>query len=100
MSRPVIATDCGGNAELVSSPDVGWLVRPKDVRALSTAIGEVISNPARAARVGQAARRRVVSGFSKEKRIEKLEALYAEILSTKERRQPGGGSAGNLPAGR
>ena len=64
MGRPVIATDCGGNAELVSSPDVGWLVRPKDVRALSTAIGEVISNPARAARVGQAARRRVVSGFS------------------------------------
>ena len=100
MGRPVIATDCGGNAELVSSPDVGWLVRPKDVRALSTAIGEVISDPARAARVGQAARRRVVSGFSKEKRIEKLEALYAEILSTKERRQPGGGSAGNLPAGR
>ena len=83
MGRPVIATDCGGNAELVSSPDVGWLVRPKDVRALSTAIGEVISDPARAARVGQAARRRVVSGFSKEKRIEKLESLYAKILALK-----------------
>jgi glycosyltransferase involved in cell wall biosynthesis len=83
MGRPVIATDCGGNAELVSSPDVGWLIQPKDVRALSTAIGEVISDPARAARVGKAARRRVVNGFSKEKRIGKLEALYAEILSTK-----------------
>ena len=83
MGTPVIATDCGGNAELVSSPEVGWLVWPKDVRALSAAIGEVISDPARAARVGQAARRRVVSGFSKDLRIGKLEALYAEILSAK-----------------
>jgi glycosyltransferase involved in cell wall biosynthesis len=99
MGRPVIATDCGGNAELVSSPDVGWLVRPKDVRALSTAIGEVISDPARAAKVSQAARRHVVSGFSKDLRIARLEKLYAEILSRKDRRQLGGGSAGNLPAG-
>ena len=84
MGKPVIGTDCGGNAELLSSPDVGWLVRPKDVRALSMAIGEVISDPARARKVGETARQHVVRGFSKDLRIARLEKLYAEILSTKQ----------------
>jgi glycosyltransferase involved in cell wall biosynthesis len=83
MERPVIATDCGGNAELISSPDVGWLVRPKDVRALSGAIEEVISDRANAERVGRNARQHVVTGFSKELRITRLEELYAEIVASK-----------------
>ena len=33
MRKPVIATDCGGNRELVSSPEVGWLIPAKEVRA-------------------------------------------------------------------
>ena len=40
----------------------------------------VIEDPARAAEVGRAAREHVVAGFSKELRITRLEALYAEIL--------------------
>src|SRR5438067_415395 len=44
MRKPVIATDCGGNAELVSSRDVGWLIAPRDVTALARAIEDVIGN--------------------------------------------------------
>ena len=80
MQKPVIATNCGGNAELVSSRDVGWLIAPRDVTALSNAIGEVIGGPDRAAVVGINARAHVVRGFSKDLRISRLENLYATVL--------------------
>jgi len=79
MQKPVIATDCGGNAELVSSRDVGWLVPARDVPALATAMAEVIADRDRAARVGRQAREHVIRGFSKNLRILKLEQLYAQI---------------------
>jgi glycosyltransferase involved in cell wall biosynthesis len=80
MRKPVIATDCGGNRELVSSPDTGWLIPAKDVGALARAIDDVLADPIRAAAVARNARERVVRGFSKELRIMRLEALYREIL--------------------
>jgi glycosyltransferase involved in cell wall biosynthesis len=83
MRKPVIATDCGGNRELVSSSDVGWLIPPKDVAALRRAITEVIDDAPRRARVGANAREHVARGFSKELRITKLERLYEDILTAK-----------------
>lgn len=83
MQKPVIATDAGGNGELVSSPEVGWLIPKKDHAALVRAVHEVISNRTRAAEVGRRARRHVIRGFSKEIRITRLERLYSEILALK-----------------
>jgi len=82
MEKPVIATDAGGNRELVSSPEVGWLIPMKDRAALTNALREVIADPERAERVGRAAREHVVKGFSKELRITRLEDLYLGILSS------------------
>jgi glycosyltransferase involved in cell wall biosynthesis len=84
MRKPVIATDCGGNRELVSSRDVGWLVPAKEVAPLARAIGEVIDDPARSAAVAANAREHVMRGFSKELRITRLEALYGEILARRQ----------------
>lgn len=95
MRKPVIATDCGGNRELVSSREVGWLVPAKQVAPLAAAIAEVIDDPDRSARVAANAREHVVRGFSKELRITRLEALYGEILSDAARR-----SRRPSPAGR
>jgi glycosyltransferase involved in cell wall biosynthesis len=85
MQKPVIATDCGGNRELVSSPDVGWLIPKKDVAALAIAIESVIGDAANAARVAENARRHVAQGFSKELRITRLESLYREVVNGKVR---------------
>ena len=76
MRKPVIATDCGGNRELVSSPEVGWLIPAKEVAPLARAIAEVIDDEPRRARVAANAREHVVRGFSKELRISRLEELY------------------------
>jgi glycosyltransferase involved in cell wall biosynthesis len=83
MQKPVIATDCGGNRELVSSPGVGWLIPAKDVGALSRAIAEVAGDAPRRALVAANAREHVVRGFSKELRITRLERLYEEILGSR-----------------
>ncbi|HEX9981998.1 MAG TPA: glycosyltransferase family 4 protein [Thermoanaerobaculia bacterium] len=80
MEKPVIATSAGGNGELVSSPGVGWLIPMKDRAALTWALSAVIENPDEARAVARAAREHVVRGFSKELRIDRLEALYSRIL--------------------
>lgn len=80
MAKPVIATNAGGNNELVSSPDVGWLIPMKDRAALTNALREVIANPRK---TGANARQHVVKGFSKELRITRLEELYSEIVRAK-----------------
>ena len=85
MGKPVIATNAGGNDELVSSPAVGWMIPMKERSILTRALRDVIEDPARAAAVGRAAREHVVRGFSKELRIDRLEALYRTILAEKGR---------------
>lgn len=83
MRKPVIATDAGGNAELVSSPAVGWLIPMKNRVALTSALRQVIDERQRAAEVARNAREHVARGFSKELRITRLEALYRSIVDSK-----------------
>ena len=85
MRKPVIATDAGGNRELVSSADVGWLIPPRDRSALTNAILDVVEHRERADRVARNAREHVVKGFSKELRITRLESLYSSIMDWKRR---------------
>lgn len=85
MEKPVIATNAGGNGELVSSSEVGWLIPMKDRAALTSALLDVIEQPERSAAIGRAARQHVVQGFSKNLRITRLEELYQGILRSKAR---------------
>jgi glycosyltransferase involved in cell wall biosynthesis len=96
IRKPVIASDAGGNRELVSSPDVGWLIPMKDRAALTRAITEVIEDRERREAVAQRAREHVVSGFSKELRITRLEELYCTIVGSKSIGGPLSGSTISL----
>jgi glycosyltransferase involved in cell wall biosynthesis len=79
--RAVVATDCGGNAELVIDGEVGLLVPPQDVDALAGALSRLLDDPVLRQRLGAAARRRVVEQFSAERRTHQLEALYRSVLA-------------------
>lgn len=92
MRKPVIATDAGGNVELLSSPDVGWVIPMKDRHALSQTILEVMEDPARAKTIATNGREHVVKSFSKDLRITRLEQLYSSILDSK--RSPAAPKAG------
>jgi glycosyltransferase involved in cell wall biosynthesis len=81
MQRAVVATDCGGNRELVIDDEVGLLVPPRDVDALATALARLLDDAALRQRLGTAARKRVVERFTTEQRIDKLETLYRSLLA-------------------
>ncbi|MBI4346373.1 MAG: glycosyltransferase family 4 protein, partial [Elusimicrobia bacterium] len=56
---PVVATDIGGNRELIAGPGLGTLVVPDDPRALARAIDDALLEPAAARARARAAREHV-----------------------------------------
>jgi glycosyltransferase involved in cell wall biosynthesis len=80
MGRAVVATDYGGNRELVKDGKVGLLVPPRDPVALASALTRLLDDSDLREGLGAAARRRVAEHFSTEKRIDKLETLYRQVL--------------------
>ena len=58
---PVVAPASGGPLDLVDDGATGYLVRPGDPDALSAAVAALAADPALRARLGAAARRRVLS---------------------------------------
>jgi len=80
MGRAVVATDCGGNRELVIDCEVGLMVPSRDPVALASALTRLLDDSDLRERLGAAARRRVAEHFSTEKRIDKLETLYRQVL--------------------
>ena len=79
---PVIATDVGGNPELVSH-DRGLLVPPRDIEALANATAQLLNDANLRAELGANARRFARDNFSAESITNKYEELYSELLSRK-----------------
>jgi glycosyltransferase involved in cell wall biosynthesis len=63
MGVPVVATDRGGPAEVVRDGRDGRLVPPRDPRAWSRAVGELLCDPALRAAMGASARARALARF-------------------------------------
>jgi L-malate glycosyltransferase len=79
--RPVVATDVGGAREAVCSGVTGFLVPPQDPEAMAHRIVELLSDPNRAAAMGENGRRVVLERFSCEAQLEQTESLYARLLA-------------------
>ncbi len=77
---PVVATRVGGTPEILDDGVTGLLVSPGDAPALAVAIGRLLENPALAQRLGQAARARMVNGFSMDHMVRQTEGLYRALL--------------------
>jgi len=63
---PVVASRVSGIPEVVvdgSDGGTGWLVPPEDPGALTSALAEVLADPAEARRRGEAGRRRVEENY-------------------------------------
>ena len=88
--RPVLATDVGGNAELVVPGTTGVLVPAPDARAMADAIGAYFHDPGRLAAHSAAARARAVTDFSLERMTGNYHRTYATLLQRARATQPGG----------
>ncbi len=77
---PVLATDVGGNAELVQHGHTGLVVPSDDAPAMAQALCQLAQQPQRAAGMGAAGRAAVDARFSLQAMVAAYHALYAEHL--------------------
>ncbi len=80
---PVVASDVEGVAEILGEQCREQLVPPGDAAALSRAIVRMLSNPGRAAELGDRNRRHVVAHFSWDRVKNLYEALWEELSRSK-----------------
>jgi len=80
MSVPVIASRTGGMADIVSD-DVGFLVPPDDVEALTTAIGTVYEHPELLDALRPNCRRRIEDHYNWDHVVKRHLRLFEETLT-------------------
>lgn len=79
MACPCVATDVGDTARLLG--DSGILVPPMDSSALGRGILTVLQmEPAQRSHLGRRARERIVSQYSMQAYMSKLEQIYADVV--------------------
>lgn len=79
--RPVVASAVGGLPEIVDDGRTGLLVPPGDPDAIAAALDALVADPARAAAMGAAGRRRALESFSQERCTDRVEELYRAALA-------------------
>ncbi|MEU9038586.1 GT4 family glycosyltransferase PelF [Streptomyces sp. NPDC048352] len=75
--RATVSTDVGGVREAVG--DTGLVVPPRDPEAMAAAALELLADTPRRARMGQAARLRVVDQFTLRQTIDTFRSVYLEL---------------------
>jgi len=81
LSRAVVATNVGGNSEVVLDGETGLLVPPKDSRALADAIIYLLTHKEEAKSYALAGKKLVEEEYTAEKMIKKTLALYDDLLN-------------------
>jgi glycosyltransferase involved in cell wall biosynthesis len=80
LGLPVVASDAGGNPDLITSGDTGMLVPPLDPAAWARALARVLDDGEFAGRIARQGRDLVRREFTLERTAERTEAVYREAL--------------------
>ncbi|MFC6646341.1 glycosyltransferase family 4 protein [Granulicella cerasi] len=88
VGRPVIATAWGGPADYLDT-SCGILVEPTSrtamIEGFADALEELARSPELCATLGRAARQRIVDHFDWEKKVDRVYALYEQVLAEQRR---------------
>jgi len=79
-SVPVIASRVGGLPDVIRHGETGYVFDPDDIQAMADCGVALLTNPARARAIGEAAAADVRNRFSVEKVVPQYEAFYEEVL--------------------
>jgi trehalose synthase len=85
--RPVVASRVGGIQDQIVHGVSGLLVEPEDLTAFGDAVRRLVSDPARAERIGAAARERVRDQFLGARHLEQYVTLFDDVIRESEREQ-------------
>lgn len=77
---PVVATDVGGNADLVQRGQTGEIIAAGDPLAMAHRLVHLASDPQRARAMGLAGRQRVEAKFSMQAMVTNYQSVYDEQL--------------------
>ncbi len=78
---PVVATDVGGNRELILEGQTGLLVPPRSPQALAEAMRVLLQDAERRRGMGQRGRARIARNFSIETTVQRTAALYQQLMN-------------------
>jgi glycosyltransferase involved in cell wall biosynthesis len=78
--RPVVATEGGGNREIIGDGDTGFLVSPKNPEALAESLIKILTDKELRRKMGKKARKRAEEEFNLKKLIDKIEEAYREVV--------------------
>lgn len=79
---PVVATDCGGNRELVREGKTGYIVPVGDDEAAAQQVARLLDDPKQAAALGQAGRDLIEARHRPETVVAEFAALYRRVFTT------------------
>lgn len=79
--KPVISYDIDGAKEVVISDQTGYLLQPRDIDGMVSAILNLAGDPARCARYGAIGRALCESRFRHETMTKQLREIYAEVIA-------------------
>jgi glycosyltransferase involved in cell wall biosynthesis len=80
-TKPVVATDAGGNREAVIHGETGFIVPLQSAGKTAEAIIKLLEDEELAARMGRAGRKRVENFFLMDRMVQEFQSLFAELLS-------------------
>jgi glycosyltransferase involved in cell wall biosynthesis len=78
--KPIVATAVSGTSQVMTAEKHGLIVPAGDSSTLADAINRLLTNPAQAKSMGQAARQHVIANYSAEKQAEEHVALYRCLI--------------------
>jgi len=79
---PVVASDCGGLAEVVDDGRTGLLFPPGDAVALADKLQALLREPRLGRSLGEAGRRAACKRFSLDRMVTRVEAIYRTVMDT------------------
>lgn len=79
--KAIIATNVGGNPEVIDDTENGILVKPESSSALARAMLDLAKDNERRVLLGRAAREKVVKCFSQDQFVAQVQSLYFNHLS-------------------
>ena len=79
--RPVVVSDAGGLADSVQDGVDGLKVPMRDAAAWAAAMGVLLREPARCTAMARAGVAKLARDFTKEKWLERIEAIYDRVLN-------------------